>query len=115
MKEELKRDYGITLVALIITIIILLILAGISIQVLSQTNLFEQAKLAKNITENAQKEEKEEISKLEDAIYDYSNNVEQVTDKDPGKLEIDENNNDTYIINSIEDLVFFAYDLKNGN
>lgn len=49
MKEELKRDYGITLVALIITIIILLILAGISIQVLSQTNLFEQAKLAKNI------------------------------------------------------------------
>ena len=115
MKEELKRDYGITLVALIITIIILLILAGISIQVLSQTNLFEQAKLAKNITENAQKEEKEEISKLEDAIYDYSNNVEQVTDKDPGKLEIDENNNDTYIINSIEDLVFFAYDVTNGN
>lgn len=115
MKKKFRKEYGITLVALIITIIILLILAGISIQTLAQTNLFEQAKQAKNITENAQKEENEKISKIEDTIYDYSNNIEQVTDKAPGKLEIDEKNNDTYIINSIEDLVFFAYDVTNGN
>lgn len=71
MKEELKRDYGITLVALIITIIILLILAGISIQVLSQTNLFEQAKLAKNTTDNAQKEENKTLSEYIDEINEY--------------------------------------------
>ena len=111
----MKNTKGITLVALVITIIILLILAGISIQAITQTNLFNQAKNAKNATENAQKKENEEISKMEDLIYDYSNNVEQVTDKEPGKLEVDKNNNDTYIINSIEDLVFFAYDVTNGN
>ena len=44
MKKEQK---GITLVALVITIIILLILAGISIATLSQTGLFKNAKDAK--------------------------------------------------------------------
>ena len=53
----MKKNSGITLVALVVTIIILLILAGISIQALTQTNLFNQAKQAKNITENAQKDE----------------------------------------------------------
>ena len=51
------REYGITLVALVITIIILLILAGVTITTLTQTGLFENAKQAKNATENAQKEE----------------------------------------------------------
>ena len=51
------KEKGITLVALVITIIILLILAGISIQTLTQTGLFENAKQAKNATENAQKYE----------------------------------------------------------
>lgn len=111
----MRNTKGITLVALVITIIILLILAGISIQMITNIGLFDKTKQAKNATENAQKKENEEISKMEDLIYDYSNNVEQVTDKEPGKLEVDENNNDTYIINSIEDLVFFAYDVTNGN
>lgn len=48
-----KNSKGITLVALIITIIILLILAGISIATLTNTRLFKNVKLAK---------EKEEIS-----------------------------------------------------
>ena len=39
----MKQQKGITLVALVITIIILLILAGISIATLQQTNLFGQA------------------------------------------------------------------------
>ena len=38
----MKNEVGITLVALIVTIIILLILAGISIQGLTQTGLFEK-------------------------------------------------------------------------
>ena len=113
--EKSIRNKGITLVALVVTIIILLILAGISIQILSQMDLIEKAKQAKTITENAQKKENEEITKIEDFMYDNINDIEQVTDKEPGKLEQDENNNDIYIINSIEDLVYFAYDVTNGN
>ena len=40
----MKNQKGITLVALVITIIILLILAGISIASLTQRNLFDTAK-----------------------------------------------------------------------
>ena len=47
MKILNKKNKGITLVALVITIIILLILAGISIAQLTGNGLFENAKLAK--------------------------------------------------------------------
>lgn len=115
MKEQEKKESAITLIVLVITIIILLILVGVAITTLTQTNLFKQAKQAKAITENVQEKEKEEISKIEDLIYDSSSNIEQVTDREPGKLELDENNKETYIINSIEDLIFLAYDVTNGN
>ena len=49
MKE--KSIKGITLVALVITIIILLILAGISIQIITNTGLFEKAKEARKQNE----------------------------------------------------------------
>ena len=65
------REDGITLVALVITIIILLILAGISIQALTQTNLFNQAKQAKNVTENAQRQENETLSEYMDKMNEY--------------------------------------------
>ena len=51
MKE--KSIKGITLVALVITIVILLILAGISIQAITNTGLFENAKEAKKQNEIA--------------------------------------------------------------
>ena len=47
MKRKLKREHGITLVVLVITIIILLILAGISIQTITNTGLFNKANEAK--------------------------------------------------------------------
>ena len=54
-----KREKGITLVALVITIIILLILAGISISALTNQGLFGKAQQAKQEAENAQREENE--------------------------------------------------------
>ena len=45
--EKLRKNKGITLVALVITIIILLILAGISIQAITNTGLFANTKRAK--------------------------------------------------------------------
>ena len=61
MKKELKKQNGITLVALIVTIIILLILAGISISALTQTGIFGKAKQA---TEKYKEAEEKEKSKL---------------------------------------------------
>ena len=55
MKKESK---GITLVALVITIILLLILSGISISALTNTRIFQKAKDAKQASENAEKNKK---------------------------------------------------------
>ena len=51
--KKLKTQKGITLVALIISIIILLILAGISIQAITNTGIFTQANNAKRESEIA--------------------------------------------------------------
>ncbi len=52
--EEQKKDKGITLIALVITIIVLLILAGVSIAMLTGDNgILTQAQRAKGETENA--------------------------------------------------------------
>ena len=53
-----KKSNGITLVALVITIILLLILAGISISALTNTGIFQKAKDAKQASENAEKNKK---------------------------------------------------------
>ena len=50
----LKKSKGITLVSLVITIILLLILAGISIQAMTSTGLFEAAGRAKKEAKRAQ-------------------------------------------------------------
>ena len=68
MKKEQK---GITLVALVITIIILLILAGISIATLSQIGLFEKAKDAKEKSINAQGVENNTLGGYENWMDNY--------------------------------------------
>ena len=116
--EKTKESKAITLIALTITIVVLLILSGIAILTLTGNNgLITQANRAKEETERAEKEEKYNLAQQEDLINEYITGitVEQVTDTNAGVLEIDEQNTNTYIINSIEDLVFFAYDVTNGN
>ncbi len=70
MKKQEKKESAITLIALVITIIILLILSGISITALTQTNLFKNAKEAKQKTENAQDIENETLASYEEKIGD---------------------------------------------
>ena len=50
MVNKNKNTKGITLVALVITIVVLLILAGISIQAITNTGLFTKAQQAKEET-----------------------------------------------------------------
>ena len=66
MKE--KSIKGITLVALVITIVILLILAGISIQAITNTGLFANAKRAAEESKYANAEEKVKMAVM--ASYD---------------------------------------------
>ena len=66
-----NKNKGITLVALVITIIILLILAGISISALTNTGIFGKAKDAKNASDNAEKEQGQTLSEYEDELNRY--------------------------------------------
>lgn len=60
--RKTKEQKGITLVALVITIIILLILATISIQALTGSGLFGKAKDAEEETTKAQLKEEIELA-----------------------------------------------------
>lgn len=64
----MKRQNGITLVALVITIIILLILAGISIATLSNTGIFGKAQEARTESEAARLNELNTLNDYETAI-----------------------------------------------
>ena len=68
-----SRNKGITLIALVITIIILLILAGITISSLTNTGLFKNAKLAKEKTEKEQEKEISLLNQYEEELNKYAN------------------------------------------
>ena len=68
MGKIFNKEQGITLVALVVTIIILLILSGVAITALTQTGLFENARQAKNVTENAQNTENTVIANYENKV-----------------------------------------------
>ena len=58
MKSKIKQEKGITLIALVVTIIVLLILAGISINALAgQNGILNRATGAKESQEKAQAQE----------------------------------------------------------
>ena len=69
-KKLLKRkELGITLIALVITIIVLLILAGVSIAMLTGENgILTQAQRAKEETEKAEKNEMSDLENKKEQI-----------------------------------------------
>ena len=75
----MMKEKGITLIALVITIIVLLILSGVSIAMLTGNNgILTQAQRAKEATEAAAKVENSALSSLEDyMITDGSYNKEK--------------------------------------
>lgn len=96
----------------------MLILAGVSIATLTGDNgILTRTQDAKNRTEEAEREEKEKLGDMEDIIDEYAVGIkiEQVTDENPGVLEGTGTYDNPYTINSIEDLVFFSYDVNDGN
>ena len=78
MKKIMKNQKGITLVALVVTIVILLILAGISISTLTNTGIFEKAKDAREKSEVAEKQQSETLDSYEKELNKYtSDNLEE--------------------------------------
>ena len=74
MRSKFKNsNNGITLIALVITIIVLLILAGVAIATLTGENgILTRAQDAKNKTEQSQKDEENILNSYEDKINEYT-------------------------------------------
>ncbi len=71
MKKILKNTKGITLVALVSTIVILLILAGISISALTNTGIFQKAKEAKQKSDDAALDQNTKLDEYEKELDQY--------------------------------------------
>ncbi len=79
MKKDSKNK-GITLIALIITIIVLIILSGIAINLtLKENGIFNKAQLAKEKHINATKEEEEELNNMYGELLLATNDDAKVT------------------------------------
>ena len=75
-QREERSANGITLISLVVTIIVLIILAGVSISMLvGENGIITQARLAKEKTEQAQRDEEAGLSSLETAIQEALGNV----------------------------------------
>ena len=84
-KEKLRQNKAITLVALVITIIILLILATIIIVELKNTNLFSKTIEAKNKYKQASEEEN-------NTLDDYANKINLISGIDFADSKVDKEN-----------------------
>lgn len=105
----LKDRKAITLVALVVTIIILLILVGVGIQAITNTGLFNKAKEAKEKVQNAQIEEEAKLADYENSINGTRNNEESKESKSINSVDFD-------IKTDINDIILKTnIDIKNQN
>ena len=75
-KKLFLNQSGITLIALVVTIVVLLILAGVTINLLfSDTGLFGKAQEAKNTWENAENSDREAIGELSNQVNEILNGI----------------------------------------
>ena len=118
----MKQNKGITLISLVLTIIVLIILAGISLSlVLGENGIVGKAKEAKIVTSVASAQEKLELVKGPVQLEKYSVNLDDYLEelnKVREKYEVDDvkridNDNAEIIIGG--KYRFIAIDEKNGN
>ena len=78
--NKIKSTKGITLISLVVTIIILLILAGVTIATLMGENgIIKRAGQAKEEYEKAQIAEQESLNELEKQLEDYNKGLPDTT------------------------------------
>ena len=65
MKTKIKQEKGITLIALVVTIVVLLILAGVSLNaIFSDSGIIKKAQEAQNKMDEAQQKDLSSINEL---------------------------------------------------
>ena len=89
-KKKIERSKGITIVSLVITIIILLILATISIQALTNTGLFESANKAKLETKRSQIKEWLSLNLMEAQTTNYNKTASEILEEARQKADSSE-------------------------
>ena len=119
--QETNKENGITLVALVITIIILLILATISIQSLTNTGLFKKANMAANGYKESQIDEQIKLAKLEIEMNSKNKSIKDVliengniTEEQSKKGIINVGKNSVFITN-YDGLKKISKQAKNGD
>lgn len=79
-----KKERGITLIALVVTIIVLIILAGISINLIFGTNgIINKAKLSKTLTEQASLNEQIALGEIDKELEKYLEGLPENTKDNP--------------------------------
>ena len=119
MKLKLKSNKGITLVALVITIVVLLILAGVTLSLtLGQNGIITKAQLAQSKVDEASRQEQEDLQLLFEELSstltgDY-NTLEDVNKPklDSGMIPI-RYNGENWVICSENDPNWYNYETKN--
>ena len=77
MKLTKEMNRGITLIALVITIVLMMILAGVTIKIATDGGLFDKAKEAVGKTENAIKQEQQLINDILDEYFKTEDSTEE--------------------------------------
>ena len=104
MTKRLNTSKGITLIALVITIIVLLILAGVAIAMLSGENgILRKVAEAKTKTEQSQTNETDELANYEDVINESTGNLGKVKDNknkviEGRKAKLQDDNGETIVV-----------------
>ena len=102
MRVNFNENKGITLIALVVTIIVLLILAGISVSMLTgQNGILNRASEAKEKTDTANKDEQRKLAQAEALMSTEKNTYKGVTLPEgfaPTKIEGEDSIDDGLVI-----------------
>ena len=117
MQKKMDQNKGITLIALVITIVVLIILAGVSIgAITNNSGIIEQSKRAKIMTELSAVNESIELYEMEKGMdkssYEDINDMILVTDRIAKSVEIEDT---TRLVGVIQDFEALKVDNSLGN
>ena len=109
----MKNQKGVTLVALVVTIIVLIILAGISINlVLGDNGIITIAKKAKENTELAKIEEETQLNELYTQLETEGSNSENLPNDSKVSISIEEGH--TIISKGTKNIKYYVKDFENS-
>ena len=111
--QKIMRNKGITLVALVVTIVIMLILAGVTIGLVTGENgLFKMAQQGVDKYKTSQKNEESTMQGIADELQGLIGKGKD--DKTPGIIDGEGTEEKPFVIESIEDLVQFSNNVNAG-